>query len=195
MQQTAVDNLRFEFARLKKLAVLLVAILSATGISEAQSFHKTKMFDPKGKLVSVDLSFDLKSQQLTAKPRRVAGAEVVPFNAIDKLSYERAAHHRVRQGAELMAWSGGGYPAAPALVFLGASLSAGPAVMLTREKTHWFYVDYKQDGVARHLIFKLDKSEYEQILETAKEQTGKNVEILGRKSRTTSSFKNSEPGQ
>jgi phage terminase large subunit-like protein len=50
--------------------------------------------------------------------------------------------------------------------------------MLTKGKSHWFYVDYKQDGVTKELSLKLEKREYEQVLKTARQQTGKDVEIL-----------------
>ncbi|SRR6266404_9041466 len=58
------------------------------------------------------------------------------------------------------------------------SLGVGAALMLTKGKNHWLYVNYKQDGVPKKLALKLDKSEYEQVLKTAHDQTGKDVEIL-----------------
>lgn len=59
-----------------------------------------------------------------------------------------------------------------------ASLGAGAIVMLTKSKNHWFYVDYKDaDGKPQDLTLKLDKNEYEMVLKTAKEMSGKEVEI------------------
>jgi hypothetical protein len=54
----------------------------------------------------------------------------------------------------------------------------GAALLLTKGKKHWFYVDYKQDGGPKKLALHLDKSEYQEVLKTAHEQTGKDVEIL-----------------
>jgi len=51
-------------------------------------------------------------------------------------------------------------------------------LLLTKSKNHWFYVDYQDaDGKAKDLTLKLDKSEYERVLKTAKEMSGKEVEI------------------
>ena len=58
-------------------------------------------------------------------------------------------------------------------------LGVGGIVMLTKSKSHWFYVDFKdQDGKAGNLTLKLDKTEYEKVLAAAKKQTGKDVETL-----------------
>ena len=166
-------------AAVNKIIVLVVGIAGASGIGHAQTFLKTKMFNAKGKLVSVDLSFDERSRRLTLESRKLTLAESIPYESIDKLSYRLAAHHRVRQGSELLHGCVGGLYSAPSFLLLcGASLIAGPAVMFSREKNHWFYVHYQQDGIAKELTLKLDKSEYQQVLRAAGEQSGKSVEIL-----------------
>lgn len=108
----------------------------------------------------------------------------MPYGDIDKLSYEQAAHRRLKDplGPSVIAC------ADTPVVYLTcpASLGVGAALRLTKGKKHWFYVDYKQGGAPKKLALRLDKSEYEQVLKTAKEQTGKDVEMLvpagGRKS-------------
>lgn len=138
------------------IAILLIAV---TGISQAQTFSKTKMVDAKGKEVPVSLEFA--SAGLAVKTLKTPIAEV-PYASIGKLSYELTSRRRVKEGALVMI----------------ASLGVGGIVMLTKSKSHWLYVDYKDaDGKPKDLTLKLDKGEYEQVLKTAKEMSGKDVEI------------------
>ena len=96
---------------------------------------------------------------------RVADRDFVsiPYDKIDKLSYEYSKKHRITQGAIVMV----------------ASLGAGAVVMLTKSKSHWLYVDYRQESGAATLVLRMDKKNYKTILNTAKEQTGKQVAFLG----------------
>lgn len=119
-----------------------------TNVMQGQAFHKTRMVDAKGKEVPVELDFDSGSQQVNVKTLKVAIAEV-PYAKIDKLSYEMAARHRVKEGAIVMI----------------ASLGVGGIVMLTQSKSHWLYVDFKdKDDKPANLTLKLDKTEYEKVL-------------------------------
>jgi hypothetical protein len=149
-------------------------IASVADIGHAQTFHKTKILNGKGREVLIDLCFDQQSKLLTVKPQNSTIADV-PYGAIHKLSYEQAAHRRIVDGGV----AGIGCVDTPA-VFLTcpASLGVGAVLMLTKGKNRWFYVDYQQDGAPQRLTLKLDKSEYKQVLKTAHEQTGKDVEIL-----------------
>ena len=145
-----------ESARYFVLAIIFM------NMAQGQAFHKTRMVDAKGKEAPVELNFDSGSQQVTVKTPKSVIAEV-PYAKIDKLSYEMAARHRVKEGAIVMI----------------ASLGVGGIVMLTKSKSHWFYVDFKdKDGKAGNLTLKLDKTEYEKVLAAAKKQTGKDVETL-----------------
>jgi len=142
------------------IAILLIA---ATGVGQAQTFSKTKMIDAKGKEVPVTLEFDKTGLAVKALKASIAD---VPYDSINKLSYEMASRRRVKEGAVVMI----------------ASLGVGGIVMLTKSKNHWFYVDYKDaDGKPKDLTLKLDKSEYERALKTAKELSGKDVEIIAPK--------------
>jgi hypothetical protein len=142
--------------------VIAIFMIVATGIGQAQTFRRTKMVDGKGKEVPVELRFDKQSQVLTVKALTASIAEM-PYASIDKLSYEQAARHRVKEGAIVML----------------ASFGAGGIVMLTKSKNHWLYIDYK-DAVSetKTLTLKLDKSEYQRVLNASREQTDKEVEIL-----------------
>lgn len=134
-------------------------LIAATGIVQAQTFSKTKMIDAKGKEVTVSLEFD--QAGLAVKTLKTPIADV-PYASISKLSYELTSRRRVKEGAVVMI----------------ASLGVGAIVMLTKSKNHWLYVDYKDaDGKPDDLTLKLDKSEYERVLKTAKELSGKEVEI------------------
>lgn len=138
---------------------IAILLLAATGVVQAQTFSKTKMIDAKGKEVSVSLEFA--KDGLTVKTLKTPIASVT-YSSIDKLSYELTSRRRVKEGAVVMI----------------ASLGAGAIVMLTKSKNHWFYVDYKDaDGKPQDLTLKLDKNEYEMVLKTAKEMSGKEVEI------------------
>jgi hypothetical protein len=159
-----------------KIAVVLVAVMaSMADIGHAQTFHKIKMLNGKSREIPVDLCFDQQSKFLTVKPHKSTNTDV-PYGDIDKLSYEQAARRRLKDplGPSVIAC------ADTPVVYLTcpASLGVGAALLLTKGKKHWFYVDYKQDGAPKKLALRLDKSEYEQVLKTAQKQTGKNVEIL-----------------
>lgn len=149
----------------KQIVAVLIAILliAAPGVVQAQTFSKTKMIDAKGKEVSVSLEFD--KEGLSVKTLKTPIASV-PYASIDKLSYEMSSRRRVKEGAVVMI----------------ASLGVGAIVMMTKSKNHWLYVDYKDAaGNSHDLTLKLDKSEYEKVLKTAKEMSGKDVEITATK--------------
>lgn len=143
-------------------ALLFALLVTLVGVSDAETFRKTKLIDPKGRELAVELGFDETAKLLTVK---AAGEAIyqVPYANIEKLSYEQASRHRIREGAVVMIFS----------------LGAGGVVMLTKEKYHWFYVDFKSPaGEARTITLKLDKTEYKTVLSAATTQTGKVVETL-----------------
>jgi len=49
-----------------------------------------------------------------------------------------------------------------------ASVGAGAIVMLTKSKSHFLTVDYHEGAASKELVLRLDKSEYRDILATAK---------------------------
>jgi len=141
------------------LAIALLAPLLAQ--ADVVTYNKSKTLDKKGKEVDAVVAFDGDKKEL-----RVAhGEEVlfnIPFDTIQKMSYEKATRHRLKEGAIVMI----------------ASLGVGAVVMATKSKNHWLYVDYKQDGQDKDVSLKMHKSEYEAMMATAKSLTGKQIEIL-----------------
>jgi hypothetical protein len=87
----------------------------------------------------------------------------VPYDQLDKFSYEYTKKHRVTQGAIVMV----------------ASIGAGAIVMLTKSKSHWLYVDFHEQSVPKTVALRMDKKEYKNIFEAVKTHTGKEVEFLG----------------
>ena len=87
----------------------------------------------------------------------------IPYEQLDKFSCEYTKKHRVTQGAIVMV----------------ASLGAGAIVMLTKSKSHWLYIDYREQNAGKSIVLRMDKSEYKRILDAVKEHTGKEVAYLG----------------
>lgn len=145
----------------KPLSVVSLVILTIS-TAGAEAFVKTKVVDPKGRELPVSLEFDGGRRMMCVKLHKSNFAEV-PYANVDKLAYEMASRHRVKEGAVVMI----------------ASLGAGAILMATKSKNHWLYVDYKDEkGSAQTLTMKLDKSEYEKALKTAAAETGKEVTTL-----------------
>jgi len=150
---------------MKKMMVQAVWVflsLSAFATGPNIAFPGTKFVDAKGHETEANLIFDSNQKSLVVLVAAKAFAEI-PYSSIDKVSYEYSKHHRLEQGAIVMV----------------ASLGAGAVVMLTKSKSHWLYVDYHEGVVAKTLVLRMDKKEYKQILQTAKAETGKEVEVMG----------------
>lgn len=136
---------------MKKHMVIAVFVLMASGVGQAQTFRKTKMVDGKGREVPVELDFDKQMRLLTVKALTAFVVEV-SYSSIEKLSYEQASRHLVKEGAILMI----------------ASLGAGGIVMLTKSKNRWLYVDYKDVyNKTVGLILKLDKADLQRRREAS----------------------------
>jgi len=107
------------------------------------SFHGVKVADPKGKQTDAQLLFSDSTGKLVV---RVADRDflTVPYDKVDKFSYEYTKKHRVTQGAVVMV----------------ASLGAGAIVMLTKSKSHWLYIDFHEQDAANSIVLRMDKNEY-----------------------------------
>jgi hypothetical protein len=138
-----------------------ILALSSIATCGDVAFRKSRLGDAKGKQPSADVIFSdsRKSMIVSVADHTIAD---IPYNGIDKLSYEYSTHHRIKQGAVVMV----------------ASLGAGAVVMLTKSKTHWLTVEYHADSAPKTLVLRMDKKEYKNILSTAKAQTGKDVAFL-----------------
>src|SRR2546430_45247 len=109
------------------VAVLAVLISNAAQGANTLAFHESKIVDRKQRQVHADLIFNHDLQSMVVRVGDNNYAEV-PYAAVDKLSYEFSKKHRVTTGAFVMVlW-----------------IPAGAVVMLTKSKSHWMYVDYKQ---------------------------------------------------
>jgi hypothetical protein len=144
------------------VAVLLVLCTVNIAMAEDVAFRNVKLEDAKGKQADASLIFDESNKAMVV---RVADRDFVtiPYDKIDKFTYEYSKKHRITQGAIVMI----------------ASLGAGAVVMLTKSKSHWLYVYYHQTTDPSSLVLRMDKKNYKRILDTAKTQTGKEVEFLG----------------
>lgn len=145
----------------QKIAVIAVFVAGTLAAADTVGFRKSKIVDGKQREAAADLIFnrDSKSMMVRVADRVIAD---IPYKSMDKLSYEFSKKHRVKQGAIIMI----------------ASLGAGAVVMLTKSKSHWLYVDYKENNASKNIVVKLDKKEYKDALATAQKETGKSVENL-----------------
>lgn len=145
------------------IAVFLTALVSANlSFAEETSFN-VKLADAKGKQAEALLKFSDDNKNVTV---HVADRDLlaIPYDQLDKFSYEYTKKHRITQGAIVMV----------------ASLGAGAIVMLTKSKSHWLYIDYhEQQNVPKSIVLRMDKNDYKKIFEAIKTHTGKEVELLG----------------
>jgi hypothetical protein len=140
--------------------ILLFSVTSSFGVETA--FNGCKLADVKGKQAEARLIFsdDAKSIIVRSLDREIVK---IPYDSIDKVSYDYAKKHRITQGAIVMV----------------ASLGAGAIVMLTKSKSHWLYVDFHEQNAPKSLVLRMDKNEYKKIFEAVKSHTGKDVEFTG----------------
>jgi len=118
--------------------------------------------DAKGKQANARLIFSDSNKNLVMQ---VSDRDciTVPYDQLDKFSYEYTKKRRVTQGAIVMV----------------ASLGAGAIVMLTKSKSHWLYIDFHEQNVPKTVVLRMDKKEYKNIFDAVKTHTGKEVEFLG----------------
>jgi hypothetical protein len=152
-----------EEAMKRVIAVLLMAFVTGNlSFAEETAFSGVKLADAKGKQADARLIFSDNNKNVVV---RVADRDAltVPYDQIDKFSYEYTKKHRITQGAIVMV----------------ASLGAGAIVMLTKSKSHWLYIDFHEQNGPKSVVLRMDKNEYQKIFEAVKTHTGKEVEFLG----------------
>lgn len=149
---------------LRSMISLLLALLAFGNFTYAEetAFSGVKLADVKGKQADARLIFSDENKNVVV---RVADRDFVtiPYDQIDKFSYEYTKKHRVTQGAIVMV----------------ASIGAGAIVMLTKSKSHWLYIDFREQNVPKSVVLRMDKHEYQKIFEAVKTHTGREVEFLG----------------
>ncbi|MDE3202016.1 MAG: hypothetical protein KGN79_13965 [Acidobacteriota bacterium] len=143
------------------IIAMLLVVFGTVASAEETTFSTCKLADAKGKQVDArfTLSDEGKKVIIQVSDRDVA---VISYDNIDKFSYEYTKKHRVTQGAIVMV----------------ASLGAGAIVMLTKSKSHWLYIDYREDNAAKSIVLRLDKKDYQKVFESIKAHTGKDVIYL-----------------
>jgi len=141
---------------------LVLTVLGALSFGEETAFNGVKLADAKGKQAEARLIFSDNNKNLVVQ---VADRNTVtiPYEQLDKFSYEYTKKHRITQGAIVMV----------------ASLGAGAIVMLTKSKSHWLYIDFHEQSAPKTLVLRMDKNEYKKIFDAVKVHTGKEVEFLG----------------
>ena len=150
---------------MKRITCALVIIVLMTirfCVAEDTAFDLVKLADAKGRQTNATLIFSDANKTVVV---RVADHDVViiPYDQVDKFSYEYTKKHRIGTGAIVMV----------------ASLGAGAIVMLTKSKSHWLDIHYHEKDVAKTVTLRMSKKEYTNILEAAKIHTGKEVEMRG----------------
>jgi len=142
--------------------VIIVLMVIPFCVAEDTTFDLVKLADAKGRQTNATLIFSDANKTVVV---RVADHDVViiPYDQVDKFSYEYTKKHRIGTGAIVMV----------------ASLGAGAIVMLTKSKSHWLDIHYREKDVAKTVTLRMSKKDYTNILEAAKIHTGKEVEMLG----------------
>ena len=148
---------------MKRIFCVLLLALAVSNLSLAdETAFDVKLADPKGTQTNAKLIFNDSDKNVVV---RVADHDVttIPYDQVDKFSYEYTKKHRVTQGAIVMV----------------ASIGVGAVVMLTKSKSHWLYIDFHQQSAPTTVVLRLDKKDYMTILDSVKTHTGKDVEMLG----------------
>jgi hypothetical protein len=145
------------------VGVLVLLPATALGAEKEVIFRDVQLPGANKKLINASLSFSDTAQIVSV---HVADGRVidVPYGQIDKFSYEYTKKHRIKQGIILAVIS---------------PWSAGSVVAFTKSKSHWLDISFQQESVAKLLVLRLDKSDYQMVCDTAKARTGKELEILG----------------
>ncbi|MFZ1135510.1 MAG: hypothetical protein WAN69_11205 [Candidatus Korobacteraceae bacterium] len=150
---------------MKRNCAICLVILALISLSAAEEtdFRKVKVADAKGKQADANLIFSDNSKKVIV---RVADRDfvVIPYDQLDKVSYEYTKKHRITAGALVMV----------------ASLGAGAVVMLTSSKSHWLYMDYHEQNIPKVVVLRMDKEEYKDIIAAFTSHTGKDVDYLGK---------------
>jgi hypothetical protein len=161
----------------RRAALIFAAAITLAACAYAQdvTFRKSKITDANGKERKVDLIFEGDGKTITVRQKKNAIA-IIPHSALDQIAYSFSKRRRVKEGAQVM--TSGCTGGIACLAVIPVSVVGGSVIMLTKTKTHWFYIDYTDVNGPRQVILRLDKDEYQKILDIAKTRTGKEVNIL-----------------
>jgi hypothetical protein len=142
-------------------ALLVILLAGTTGLAEETSFSRVVVPDARGKQIKAVLTFSDQHKAVEVQPAK--GAVVsIPYAEIYKFAYEYTKKHRINEES----------------VFT-AAIGVGAIVMLTKSKSHWLEIDYREGDIPKSFVVRMDKHEYIRILDAVKAHTGKDAEILG----------------
>lgn len=148
---------------MKTITFLGTFLVLAAHLGAADTlFKKSKLVQAVNNKDSyVDASIRLSDKAVEISPRgKGMQAQTIAYDSITGLTYDYSKKRRVKQGAMVMV----------------ASLGAGAIVMLTKSKNHWLTIDH---GSGKSTAFKLDKSEFEDVIQALESRTGKKAAMLG----------------
>ncbi len=132
------------------------------GRAEETSFQRVKVPDVKGRQTKAVLTFSDNDKAVEVRPAK-GEPVMIPYEHIDKFSYEYTKKHHLTQA-----------------VIVGAiSPAAGITVFFTKAKSHWLEIDYHDQDAPRVFVLRMNKHDYVHILEAVNHHTGKDAEILG----------------
>jgi hypothetical protein len=141
--------------------LLLVLVAVNFGLAGDTSFRRVKVPTLKGKETKAVLTFSDAHKAVEVRPLK--GDPVnIPYAHIDKCSYEFTKKHRIND-----------------VTIATAPVGIGAAAMLTKYKSHWLQIDYREQGMSKVFVLRMDKHNYIRILEALKAHTGIDAEILG----------------
>ena len=142
-------------------AALLTFLVASLSIAEDTSFSRIAVPDSKGRQTKAVLTFNDEHQAVEVQP--VKGALVsIPYPEIYKFSYEYTKKRRVNEES-----------------IFTAPIGIGAVIMLTKSKSHWLEIHYRENDIPKSFVLRMDKHEYIHILDAVKAHTGKDAEVLG----------------
>ena len=135
-------------------------VAAALSVAEDSSFSRVAAPDSKGKLSKAVLTFSDSRRAIEVRPLKGDG-KTIPYDEIDKFSYEYTKKRRINEESIFTAPVG------------------GAIVMLTKSKSHWLEIHYHEGNLPKSFVMRMDKREYIRILDAVKAHTDKDAEVLG----------------
>jgi len=156
-------SFRYTFKNVKRTGFVLLLILGllTLGSAEETSFSRVAAPDSKGRLSKAVLTFSDDHKAIEVHPLK-GPAVSIPYDEVYKCSYEYTKKRRVNEES-----------------IFTAPIGVGAIVMLTKSKSHWLEIDYREGNVPKSFVLRMDKHEYLHILDAVKAHTGKDAEVLG----------------
>lgn len=143
-------RLHYTFRIVKKISLIL-ALFAAThfSLAEETSFRGVEVPDAKGKQAKAVLTFSDSHKAVEVRSAK-RDAVIIPYDQIDKCSYEYTKRRHL-----------------------------APTGILTPSKSHWLEIGYRDAGIPKTFLLRMENRDYLRILDALKAHTGKEAEILG----------------